>query len=82
MGTAPRIALDAMGGDVGPAVMLAGAARAHERRSDLSFLVFGDEASIRAELDKHPSLAGAAHVVHCNDVIAPEEQPTQAIRRA
>ena len=82
MGSAPRIALDAMGGDVGPAVMVAGAARAHQRRSDLHFLLFGAEDAIRAELDKHPSLAGAAKVVHCDDVIAPEEKPTQAIRRA
>ena len=43
MGSAPRIAIDAMGGDVGPAVMVAGAALAHKRRSDISFLLFGDE---------------------------------------
>ena len=30
MGAAPRIALDAMGGDVGPRVIVAGAALAHE----------------------------------------------------
>src|SRR3546814_17219458 len=81
VGSAQRIALDAMGGDVGPAVMVAGAARAHQRRGDLHFLLFGDEAAICAELDKHPSLAGVAKVVHCDDVIAPEEKPTQAIRR-
>ena len=82
MGSAPRIALDAMGGDVGPAVMVAGAARAHQRRGDLQFLLFGDEGAIRAELDTHPALGGAVQVVHCDDVIAPEEKPTQAIRRA
>lgn len=82
MGSAPRIALDAMGGDVGPAVMVAGAARAHQRRSDLQFLLFGDEGAIRAELDRHPTLADASRIIHCDDVIAPEEKPTQAIRRA
>ena len=82
MGSAPRIALDAMGGDVGPAVMVAGAARAHQRRGDLQFLLFGDQGAIRAELDRHPTLAGASRIVHCDDVIAAEEKPTQAIRRA
>ena len=82
MGTAPRIAIDAMGGDVGPAVMLAGAARAHERRGDLCFIMFGDEAKIRAELAKHPALAPAVEIVHCPDVIAGTEKPSQAIRRA
>jgi glycerol-3-phosphate acyltransferase PlsX len=78
----PRIAIDAMGGDVGPAVMVAGAARAYERRSDLSFLLFGDEAAIRPELDKYPHLAPAARVFHSDDVIAATDRPSQAIRRA
>lgn len=82
MGSAPRIALDAMGGDSGPAVMVAGAARARARRSDLSFLLFGDETAIRAELDKHAALKPVCDVVHCVDVIRPEDKPTEAIRRA
>ncbi len=82
MGGSPRIAIDAMGGDTGPAVMLAGAARAHERRGDLAFLMFGDQALIRAELDKHASLHGAVEIVHCEDVIAGTEKPSQAMRRA
>ncbi len=82
MGAAPRIAIDAMGGDVGPAVMLAGAARAHARRSDLKFIMFGDQALIRAELDKHPTLTPATDIVHCDDVIDGAEKPSQAIRRA
>jgi glycerol-3-phosphate acyltransferase PlsX len=82
VGSTPRIAIDAMGGDIGPAVMLAGAARAHKRRSDLCFIMFGDEAPIRSELAKYPQLASAIEIVHCKDVIAAEEKPTQAIRRA
>ena len=82
MPTAPRIAIDAMGGDVGPAVILAGAARAHERRDDLHFLMFGDQALIQAELSKHPKLGPAVEIIHCDDVIAGTEKPSQAIRRA
>ena len=82
MASAPRIAIDAMGGDSGPAVMIAGAALAHERRSDLRFLLFGDEAAIRRELAPHEALSGAAEIVHTPDVIAPEDKPSQAIRRA
>ncbi|MGF1550638.1 MAG: phosphate acyltransferase PlsX [Sphingomonadaceae bacterium] len=79
---APRIAIDAMGGDAGPEVIIAGAARAHRRRDDLQFLMFGDEEAIRAELDRFPKLAPAVGIVHCRDVIAAEERPSQAIRRA
>ena len=82
MGTGPRIAIDAMGGDTGPAVMVAGAARAWQRRSDLRFLLFGDQAAIREEFDRHEGLASACDIVHCDDVIAGTEKPSQAIRRA
>jgi phosphate acyltransferase len=82
VGSAPRIAIDAMGGDVGPAVMLAGAALAYKRRDDLSFLLFGDGARLKAELAPHGDLARVSEIVHCDDIIAAEDRPSQAIRRA
>jgi glycerol-3-phosphate acyltransferase PlsX len=82
VGASPRIAIDAMGGDTGPSVMLAGAARAHEARADFSFLIFGDKSAIGAELDKHAGLKDVVEIVHCDDVIAGTEKPSQAIRRA
>ena len=47
MNGGPRIALDAMGGDSGPAAMVAGAARALRRDPSLQFLVYGDQAESR-----------------------------------
>ena len=82
MGSAPRIAIDAMGGDSGPAVMVAGAAEAFRRRDDLSFLLFGDEAAISAELAGHPELKRSSEIVHSDDVISGADKPSQAIRRA
>ena len=78
----PRIAIDAMGGDVGPARMLAGAAQAHRQRSDLSFLFFGDQNRIGTELARHDGLAAVAKVVHSDEVIAATDKPSQAMRRA
>src|SRR5688572_14263204 len=71
-----------MGGDVGPAVMVAGAASAYKRRSDICFILFGDETAIRNELAKHSEISGCCEIVHCSDVIAAEDKPSQAIRRA
>lgn len=82
MGSGPRIAIDAMGGDSGPEAMVAGAANAWRRRDDLSFVLFGDESAIRAELARHPGLAAVSDVVHCDDVITGDDRPSQAIRRA
>jgi phosphate acyltransferase len=82
VGSGPRIAVDAMGGDVGPEVMLAGAARAFGRRQDLSFILFGDEPTLRSELAKHDGLASVCDIVHAPDVITAEDKPSQAIRRS
>ena len=82
MGITPRIAIDAMGGDTGPAVMIAGAAIALKRNSDLAFLLFGDESVVRAELGRFPELAAVCEIVHTPDVITGEDKPSQAIRRA
>jgi glycerol-3-phosphate acyltransferase PlsX len=71
-----------MGGDTGPAVMIAGAAIALKRNSDLTFLLFGDEGAVRAELGRFPELAAVCEIVHTPDVIAAEDKPSQAIRRA
>ena len=78
----PRIAIDAMGGDSGPAAMIAGAARARRREPGFEFLIYGDETAVRAELDRHGSLSSGVTVIHSPESIAPSEKPSQAIRRA
>ena len=82
MNAGPRIAIDAMGGDTGPAAMLAGISRAHRRDRSLNFLVYGDEKVIQDELGKHGGLASAVTVCHTPESIDPSEKPSQAIRRA
>jgi phosphate acyltransferase len=82
MNGGPRIALDAMGGDSGPAGMIAGAARALRRDPSLQFLVYGDQAEVEAELNGHRPLLGAVTIVHSPESIASSEKPSQAIRRA
>jgi len=75
-----RIALDAMGGDFGPKVTIAGAANALERRPDSRFLLIGDEPAIRAQLQRHPRLAECADVRHSSVSIRMDDKPSQALR--
>jgi glycerol-3-phosphate acyltransferase PlsX len=82
MTVGPRIAIDAMGGDSGPAGMIAGAARALRRDPSLHFIVYGDQAEVEAELNGHRPLRSAVTIVHSPESIAPSEKPSQAIRRA
>jgi glycerol-3-phosphate acyltransferase PlsX len=80
--TAGRIiALDAMGGDHGPSVVVPGAALAAERHPGVAFLLFGDRARIEPELQRAPALAGRATLVHTEHAISMEDKPSQAVRR-
>jgi len=59
-----RIALDAMGGDVGASVVIPGAAIALSRHPETEFLLVGDRAQIEAQLAKHPAMKAASQVIH------------------
>ena len=59
-----RIALDAMGGDVGASVVIPGAAAALTRHPDSEFLLYGDSAQIDAQLASYPALKKASRVTH------------------
>ena len=78
----PRtLALDAMGGDHGPDVVVPGAAISLERHPQLSFIFYGDEARIQPILDKHADLKARSRVVHTTLVVAMHDKPSQALRR-
>jgi len=82
MDAGPRIAIDAMGGDTGPAAIVGGVARAHRKDATLQFLLFGDEKVVREELNRHGGLERAVTIIHTPESIAATEKPSQAIRRA
>jgi glycerol-3-phosphate acyltransferase PlsX len=78
----PLIALDAMGGDHGPPVVVGGAAIARERYPALRFRFYGREDAIRAALAEAPRVAAEAEVVHVDGEVLGSDKPAQAIRRA
>ncbi len=75
-----RIALDAMGGDHGPEVIIPGAARALRRQPDIKFLFFGDAARIRPLLDAEPVLSEVSTVRHTGISVRMDAKPSQALR--
>src|SRR6201987_112101 len=76
-----RIALDAMGGDVGASVVIPGAAISLSRHPDTEFLLFGDKAAIEAQLAKHPAMRAASRVIHPDGAVSMHDKPSQALRR-
>ena len=82
MTTNSWIAIDAMGGDEGLAVMLAGVAEARRRFDGTHFFLVGDEAKIAEGLKNHPNLTANSEIVHAPEVIKGDEKPSAALRRA
>lgn len=78
----PTIALDAMGGDHGPSVVLEGAELARIRFPETRFLLMGREAEIAPVLERLPKLAACSRIVHTDDVVLGSDKPSQALRRS
>ena len=76
-----RIALDAMGGDYGAAVVVPGAERSLMRRPDIKFVLFGDRAVLEPLIDARPRLKAAARLVHTDVAIKMDAKPSQALRQ-
>lgn len=74
-------ALDVMGGDKGPSVVVPGAALVAARAPDVRFLLFGDSEKMKPLLAGHPQLARVAEVHHCDVAVAMDDKPSQALRR-
>ena len=75
-----RIALDAMGGDQGPAVVIAGADLALTRHPGTEFLLFGNTALMAPLVEARPSLKAAAKLIHTDVAVRMEDKPSQALR--
>jgi glycerol-3-phosphate acyltransferase PlsX len=76
-----RIALDAMGGDIGPSVVVPGAEITHARHPDTEFVMFGDEAVVGPLLNAHPRLKAATKLIHTDVVVTMDAKPSQALRQ-
>jgi glycerol-3-phosphate acyltransferase PlsX len=75
-----RIALDAMGGDFGAPVVVAGADLSLARHPDIAFVMVGDEAVIEPLLAGRPALRAASRIVHTTVAVKMDERPSQALR--
>jgi glycerol-3-phosphate acyltransferase PlsX len=75
-----KIALDAMGGDFGPAVVVEGAVAA-AREFSLSAVLVGDKAAIEREILRLRAQDLPLSIRHASQVVGMAESPSQALRR-
>lgn len=75
-----RLAIDAMGGDEGPAMVLPGLDVVLKRCPHLRFDLYGDATQLDAMLAEMPALREASTVHHTTVAIPMDAKPSQALR--
>ena len=73
------VAIDAMGGDNAPMEVVRGAALFLNTR-DIKITLLGKRDLIEAELKKINCADGRIEIIHCTEVIGPDESPAAAIK--
>jgi glycerol-3-phosphate acyltransferase PlsX len=76
-----RIAVDGMGGDYAPGVVVDGAVLAANDFSDLEILLVGQPDALKRELNRHKVFGGKIVIEPASEVVGMGDSPVQAIRR-
>ncbi len=74
------ISVDAMGGDKGPAAVVAGLVASVARLPDLDVLLHGDESRVGPLLAREATLRGRVTLRHAERVVTMEDKPAQVMR--
>jgi phosphate acyltransferase len=75
------IALDAMGGDLGPNMVIPGADLVLQKLPALRLVLFGDESRVVPLLRSYPLVHSRSQFVACPMYISMDDKPSQALRR-
>lgn len=74
------ISVDAMGGDRGPAAVVAGLVLSADKNTRIGFILHGDEAVLAPLVAKYPELSGRCELRHAPRVVTMEDKPSQVMR--
>ncbi|MDP5216040.1 phosphate acyltransferase PlsX [Ruegeria sp. 2205SS24-7] len=74
------ISVDAMGGDAGPSVVVAGIAKSAEKNPNIGFILHGPEDSLRKLVAKRRGLEGRVEFRDAQDVVTMDDKPSQVVR--
>jgi len=77
-----NLAIDAMGGDDAPQVVIDGLAQFCAVRDQVSFDLHGDDRLLTPLLARHSQLSGRVEIKHSDTKVSSTDKPSQALRRA
>lgn len=73
------ISIDAMGGDLGPAAIVAGMAKSAAKNPNIHFIVHGDKPELEAHIAKR-RIADRCEIRHTDDVVTMDAKPSHVMR--
>ncbi len=74
------ISIDAMGGDKGPAAVVAGIDQSARKNPDIGFILHGPENELKKLVDRRKSLAGRCELRDATGVVSMQDKPSQVMR--
>ncbi|MGV8986280.1 MAG: phosphate acyltransferase PlsX [Cypionkella sp.] len=74
------LSVDAMGGDRGPAAVVAGLVMSAKQMPDADFVLHGDETELQKLLDRHPALKSRVTIRHAARAVTMQDKPSQVMR--
>ncbi len=80
--SASVISIDAMGGDRGPAAVVAGMAKSARKDPDIRFILHGDEAELTRLVRRRALLSGRVEIRHAEGEVSMSDKPSRVMRNA
>lgn len=74
------LSVDAMGGDMGPAAIVAGLNKSAKHNPRLQFILHGPEAELAPLVAKRKYLSGRVSIRNANSVVSMDDKPSQVVR--
>ncbi|QFQ87153.1 phosphate acyltransferase PlsX [Paracoccus kondratievae] len=75
------ISVDAMGGDRGPATVIAGVAESAQKNPHIRFVVHGPKAELERLISRRSGLAGRCDIRDASGVVTMDDKPSQVLRK-
>ena len=75
------VSVDAMGGDLGPATVVAGISLSARKNEQIGFILHGRKEVLKPLVARRRNLAGRCEIRDARDIVSMEEKPSQVIRQ-
>ena len=82
MSNSIKIAIDVMGSDKGPEVIISGAALSKERNPNSEYVFFGDYEQITKLVKKFNVLKNSYEVIGTEEIVSPDDKPSTVLRNS